>query len=80
MPRFYFNYRNGSTIAQDPEGTELPGLEDARAMALESARELIGTAIANGGQTIPDAVIITDEGGKEVLTFAGKEALPDKLK
>src|SRR4051812_39271199 len=72
MPRFYIQFRNGNTISEDDEGIDLPGLEQAHAMARASARELIGDAIATGSQTIVDEVIITEQDGKKLLSFSGK--------
>jgi hypothetical protein len=41
MPRFYINFRNGDEIAKDDIGIELPSLEEARVVALISARETL---------------------------------------
>ena len=80
MPRFYISFRNGSTITKDDTGIELPGVEEARAIAVGSARELIGHAIAFDGKTIVDAVIVADENGNELLNLPGKDVLPESLK
>ena len=45
MPRFYINFRNADEIAKDDIGVELPSLEDARAVALISAREIVADNI-----------------------------------
>ena len=41
MPRYYFHFRQGDTIAEDGEGVDLPELDGAKATALNSLRELI---------------------------------------
>ena len=48
MPRFYINFRNGDEIAQDREGTELPSLEAAKELAMNSARELLADSVKTG--------------------------------
>ena len=40
MPRYFFHTFNGSAHP-DTEGTELPGLEEARAEAVETVGEII---------------------------------------
>jgi len=78
--RFYINYRNGAVVTEDESGIDAEGLEEARAKAITAARELIGQAIIHNGKTVFDEVIITDESGKELLTFSAKEVLPEKLR
>jgi hypothetical protein len=41
QPKFFFNFRNGNTIAKDELGVDLPSLDDARQAALGSAREMV---------------------------------------
>jgi hypothetical protein len=41
MPRFFFQYRNGHIRAEDPEGSELPDLDAARAEAGVALREFV---------------------------------------
>jgi len=40
-PRFYINFQNGGEIVKDDVGQDLPGIEDAKAIAMPSARELV---------------------------------------
>src|SRR5260370_11876186 len=40
MPRYFFNLNDGRKIIPDPEGTELPNDDFARAHAAQVAREL----------------------------------------
>lgn len=40
MPRYFFNIKDGRKLVSDPDGTELPDEESARAHALEVVREL----------------------------------------
>ena len=45
MSRYYFHIQDGTELIQDPEGSELPTMEDARSLALKSAMELWADAI-----------------------------------
>lgn len=38
MPRFYFHIRHGDAVKQDPEGSELASIEEARQEAVLAAR------------------------------------------
>jgi hypothetical protein len=80
MPRFYFNFRNSNEVAEDKEGMDLPSLEEARRTALESARELVAEHIKADSKTPLEAVIVTDAGGREILTVPARDVLPDPLK
>ena len=59
MPKFFFNFRNGEMIAKDELGTDLPGLEDARQVALGSAREMVAENIRTNSRRPVEAVIVT---------------------
>jgi len=41
MPRFFFNIRNGEALVKDPEGIDLPGLQEAKGAAMVSGREIL---------------------------------------
>ena len=77
MSRYYFHIQDGTELIQDPEGSELPTMEDARSLALKSAMELWADAIKSGRSLGADAVVIADEEG--ILTFVPMaEALPKR--
>ena len=80
MPKFFFNFRNGEIIAKDEVGIALPSLEDARQAALDSARELVAENVKANSKTPVEAVIVTDELGRELLTISAKDVLPEALK
>src|SRR3954470_20180616 len=61
MPRFYINFLNGDQIAKDDVGQDLPGLEEAKAAALVSAREILADNIKGGATNPLRAVLITNE-------------------
>jgi hypothetical protein len=42
MPKFFINFLNSNgVLAKDDEGQDLPGLEEAVAAAMKSAREVL---------------------------------------
>ena len=49
MPRYFFHTFNGSAHP-DTEGTELPGLEEAREEAVQTAGEIIQGKASNPGR------------------------------
>jgi hypothetical protein len=81
MPRFYINYRNrdrstqAEIVAKDDVGIEVPGLDQARAAALVSAREVLADNIKFDSPHPMESVFITDESGREVLTIPAAEVL-----
>jgi|tagenome__1003787_1003787.scaffolds.fasta_scaffold20988090_10 hypothetical protein len=80
MSKFYFNVLQGSGVAEDMKGTELPGLEEAKAMAQVTARELLANAIKGGNQNPPEIVTISDESGQKLAKIALRGVLPEPLK
>ena len=80
MPRFYFGVLKGADIAEDFEGTELPGLQEARVMAQGTLRELIADAVKSGSAQSVEVVAISDESGKKLVEIAARDVLPDPLK
>jgi len=77
---FLFNFSRGGAIAQDREGLDAPDLEAARAMAIQSVREILADNIkANAADPI-ETVIVTDESGAELLTIRARDVLPERLK
>ncbi len=74
MPRYFFNVRDGKDIP-DLVGTELPGIDAVRTVAIQAA----GEAIIDLGTEFWGAhkwqMIVTDENGHEVLTLNFSGAL-----
>jgi hypothetical protein len=73
QPKFFFNFRNGNTIAKDELGVDLPSLDDARQAALGSAREMVAENVRTNSNTPVEAVIVTDEVGSELLTICARD-------
>lgn len=74
MPTFHFHVRVGDQLFEDPDGSDLPDLEAARAEALATVRgavvEQIKTGKAVGGQSFE----ITDEARRVLATVTYRDA------
>jgi hypothetical protein len=67
MPRFYFDVTDTGRTYSDPEGTELPGLEEARAEALVTLGGIARDELPDGD--VRDFVIrVRTEEGPVLLT------------
>jgi len=80
MPRYYRHIRQGERLIEDPEGIERPDLDAARAEALGGIRDLLGEAVRRGKDDwLDDAIVLTDETGRALMTIPFVEALPPRL-
>jgi hypothetical protein len=70
------NFRRGDLIAKDDAGQDFPGLDEARAAALASARELLADNIKSASRNPLDAVIITSESGEQLMMISARDVLP----
>jgi hypothetical protein len=61
-------------------GQDLPGVEEARAAALVSAREILADSVKPGAKNPLQSVIITNESGQEIITIPARDVLPEPLK
>ena len=75
MPKFYFHIRHGDVVKQDPEGSELASIEEARQEAVLAARELLAERLLRGQPVNDDVFEIADEGGIVVDTVAFRSVL-----
>ncbi len=74
MPTFHFHIRDGNQLFEDPDGSELPNLEAARAEALaarEAFAEMIKTGKAVGGRHFE----IADDAGRVLATVTPRDIL-----
>jgi hypothetical protein len=71
MPRFFFHLDNNPRI-QDDEGEEFLTVKDAQQHARRVAWELVRNATP--GAKIGSAVILADDGGRELLTISLDQA------
>jgi hypothetical protein len=76
MPKFFIHSRLGGQIAKDEEGQDLPGLAEARAAAIASARDILADEIKYPKGQAWEAMIIANEDGQELATIRAKDILP----
>lgn len=81
MPCYFLHVRDGGHLTKDKEGEDFLNLAEARAEALETAREMWAEALREGsGRDYLDAIIIiADAKGRELTTISFIEALPPRL-
>ena len=75
MPRFYLNVRQDETLVKDPEGSDFSSLDEARAEALLSARELMSARVLAGRKANHSKFEITDDNGNVVMVVWFEEAI-----
>jgi hypothetical protein len=81
MSKFFINFLESSgVVSSDDEGQDLPGLEEAKAAAMMSARELLADRVRHASRHPMVAVVITNQGGVELARIAAKDVLPEPLK
>lgn len=61
MLRFYFHVRDGDCLIIDPDGSDLPDIEAARAEAISSARYILAEKVKAGAIVDGQRFEITDE-------------------
>jgi hypothetical protein len=76
MPRFFFHMRDGDWLVEDPEGSELPDLEAARAKAADLARDYLAGRLGAGQALDFDCIEIWDGAGQILETVPFPDA-PD---
>ena len=74
MPRYFFHLHN-DIDAFDEEGRDLPGLQDARAVAIQEARDMAAESVKLGRLTLSHYVAVTDKSGTTVFTTSFREAV-----
>jgi hypothetical protein len=79
MPRFYIHFRNGDLLVEDKEGHDLTGLDEARALAEVSGREILADNIRFNAATPLTAIVIANEDGVEPATIPARDILPAGL-
>jgi hypothetical protein len=78
VPLFYMNIRKGDELLEDWEGQDFPSLSEARAEAVQSARELMAARMAAGKMPAHHVKFeITDEFRKIVLVLPFEEAIEE---
>jgi hypothetical protein len=81
MPKFFINFLESSgVVSTDEDGEDLPGLEEAVAAAMMSARELLANDVRHASKHPLIAVFITNEDGVELVRIPATAVLPEPLK
>ncbi|HEY2032149.1 MAG TPA: hypothetical protein VGH02_00540 [Rhizomicrobium sp.] len=75
MARYYFHVRDEHGTVRDEEGTELPGIEDARFEARMSARDLIIQNIAAGKEANGRTIDIANEKDEVLETVSLRDVM-----
>jgi hypothetical protein len=78
MPRYFFHIRTGDAVIRDPDGSDLPNLDAARAEARQAARDLLAALLKEGGVLDGQVFEISDEAGSvlERIPFRSVIRLP----
>jgi len=72
----FLHVRDGDRLIRDPDGSFFYELEAARSEAIESARELMASGIADQGRIgIERSIVVCDASGATVLVLPFREAI-----
>lgn len=71
MPRYFLNIRDHDALIVDPDGDDLPNLDDVRIMALEIIQDIMGRPETYGNSRLWSARCfeITDESGTILMSI-----------
>lgn len=72
MNRYFFNFRKGNEMTPDPRGMYLSGLEEARAEALRTCRDLQMMCEMSGDSAEDCQLEVVDASGEPVLVLSCK--------
>jgi hypothetical protein len=73
MPRYFFHIYNHD-VTMDEEGQELPDIEAARELALDSARDLVCDSVHLGHLNLDHRIEVEDEQGETLIVLTFREA------
>ena len=75
MTRFHLHIRDGDEFIEDPDGSDLPDLDAARAEAVQGAREILAQKVKAGEVVDGQRIEITDDAGTLLATVPFKDAI-----
>ena len=75
MPKYYFNVLTVNGRMEDPEGTDLPSMDEAYVSAIEDARALMSEAILEGKDISSRKIEICNEDNSPLQIVPFREAL-----
>lgn len=73
MPRFFFHIFDDVT-SMDEEGQVADDLEGAKAIAIDSARDLVCSQVKRGYLNLDNYIVVADQHGRELARVAFREA------
>jgi hypothetical protein len=80
MPIFFFKFRTGNRIEEDPRDVDLPDRDAALEEATQTAREIVGDAVRFGHDDAPEEIIITDDNDRRLSIVTLADVVPVKLR
>ena len=75
MARFFLHLRDGTELMEDPDGSELPDLNAARAEAREAARDIMAGMVRAGELLDGQQIEIRDAAGALLEVVRLKDVL-----
>ena len=75
LPLFYLHICNGTGFTEDEEGTELAGLDEAKALALLCARDIMAADVKGGALDLSSFITVEDADHRPVHTLRFEEAV-----
>src|SRR3954454_5645765 len=80
LMRYFLHIRRRGQIILDREGSEHADLMHARVEARLAATEILANAIREGKDVSDNAILISDEGGRELAEVPFATLLPTRLR
>ncbi|WP_152568942.1 hypothetical protein [Microvirga sp. BSC39] len=77
---YFFHVQLKEDVVCDTSGVELPDIESARSIALQSARELVAEAVRLGRDTDFEAILVADVHGSPIIHVAAGDVVPNSLR
>ena len=75
MPRFYMHIRDGEELIVDAEGCTFPDIDAASEEARVAIREMLAERIRQGEVIDGQAIEISDETGRTLMTIPFKDSI-----
>jgi hypothetical protein len=75
MPRYFFHVHNGLGLTEDEEGQELPSVEAAMAVGVDSIRSLLSAGVREGELDLHGRLDVVDEAGALLRSIQFEDAI-----
>jgi hypothetical protein len=79
MALFYFHLCDGTDVLLDPEGRDIPELDQIPAIALREARAIMSHEVLQGSLSLAQAIEVGDESDAVVHRLEFRDALTVSL-